>query len=393
MISVDELWLKGGNRKIYFKAARDHVMRLAKSFHDQKIYHKNLNQQLFLEMEGDFCSEFLNRLRFVPGLNAITPVVKVERSIEKLEEEVLAAFEKMAVFPKTFKVECKRIDKTFQMNSMDLNRHLGGVILRAYDQKIKVDVRAPECLVKVKIYPHEIYLSATKITGTGGLPVGKSGHLITLLSGGFDSPVASYMMAKRGCKQTFIFFYAYPFVGEEVKEKIIDLFKIIGRYHINPHLYIVPIGNLQKVISKDCREEYRTLFFRRAMIEMSCLLGDRLKADGVCTGDSLGQVSSQTIGAITLMDETSPKTIFRPLVGMNKQEIVKVSMAIEAHDISVKPHDDACSLFAAKHPVIKPDKRYWNYFWEESKIGEQLGECLDAAEVYQLHFNGDLTEK
>jgi thiamine biosynthesis protein ThiI len=393
MISVDELWLKGGNRKEYVKVVRKHMVGMAKAFHEQKVEFRNVHQQLFLEIEGEFNPEYVERLQCVPGLSAITPVKKIESSIESLQEAVVAAFEEFDEIPKTFKVEAKRVDKSFPMNSMDINRALGGTLLKKYDGHLKVDVRNPECMVRAKVYSNETFLSVGKLKGTGGLPVGTSGHLISLLSGGFDSPVASYMMAKRGCKQTFAFFYAYPFVGEEVKEKIIDLFKVVGKFQVNPYLHIIPIGNLQKKIAEGCREEYRTLLFRRAMVELSAKLGDRFGAQGLCTGDSLGQVSSQTIGAITLMDRTSPMTIFRPLVGMNKIEIVNLSKHIGAHDISVKPHDDACSLFATKHPILRPDAKYWADVWDKLDLSDEMDEVLDQAEVYRLELNGELTKK
>jgi tRNA uracil 4-sulfurtransferase len=238
---------------------------------------------------------------------------------------------------------------------------------------------------------NNIYVATRKLMGMGGLPVGTGGHMVSLISGGFDSPAASYLMAKRGCRQTFIFFYAYPFVGEEVKDKILKLVQILGQYQRHSRLYIIKFGEVQDVISKHCKEDYRTLLFRKAMIRSAALLAGKLKADGLVTGDSLGQVSSQTVWNISVVDNITRLPIFRPLIGFNKVEIIGMSKKIGTHDISVIPHDDACSLFAPKHPVIRPNLKYLERFDKEVDLDEYLMKCLKEAEVFDISLKGELT--
>jgi thiamine biosynthesis protein ThiI len=197
-------------------------------------------------------------------------------------------------------------------------------------------------------------------------------------------------MFKRGCRQTFIFFYAYPFVGGEVKDKVVKLVQILGRYQRNSRLYIVPFGDIQNLISKNCHEDYRTLLFRKAMLQCSTLLARKLKAGALLTGDALGQVSSQTIGNISVLDKVSALPIFRPLLGYNKIEIIDLAKRIGTHDISMIPHDDACSLFAPKHPVIRPSHSYLGKFDHQVQLEEPLNKCLQEAEVVEISMTGEL---
>lgn len=198
-------------------------------------------------------------------------------------------------------------------------------------------------------------------------------------------------MSKRGCIQTFVFFYSYPFVGEEVKDKIEALAAELGKYQSDCKLYVVPFGKIQKKIAKVCRENYRNILFRKYMVECSNLLAERIQADALLTGDSLGQVSSQTIGNISLVDQISRLPVFRPLIGFNKKETIQLAKKIGTHDISVIPHDDACSMFAPRHPVIKPKNDYWHQFNEENDFSKELEQALDEAEVHHISVNGKLT--
>lgn len=321
---------------------------------------------------------------------------RLEPSLAKSIAEVLILpsvvedLKSMKVLPKTFKVKAQRNDKTFPKKSDEINRYLGHQLHEIFPE-MKVDVHQPELMVDIRIYREKIYISTQKLMGIGGQPMGMSGHLITLISGGFDSPVASYLMSKRGCTQTFAFFYAYPFVGEEVKDKILDLVKVLGRYQFGCRLFVIPFGDIQNLISKSCREEYRTILFRKYMVECANLLARRVKAKALLTGDALGQVSSQTLGNMSIVDKTSERPILRPLTGFNKVEIINLSRQIGTHDVSVIPHDDACSLFAPKHPILKPDYKYWNDFISSHNFNNELNECLDKAEVFSVDVKGEIS--
>ncbi len=396
LINVDELWLKGGNRPRLMKELKNHIKELFKSFEFPTIF-ENVNQRFVVNTQSEISNELLEALQKVPGIYSIIPASLMEKDHElsdiweAVDKEVETWFDGSDELV-TFKVEGHRTDKQFPKNSMEIERLVGAYCLTKYDGKLKVNVHKPKHRLDIKVLRDSIAVSSRKIIGLGGLPWGTSGHLITMLSGGFDSPVASYLMAKRGCKQSFIFFYAYPFVGDEVKEKILKLTSILGTFQAFSKLYIVPFGDVQKKVSGICEESYRTILFRKMMVETSNILADRVKASALLTGDALGQVSSQTIGNISIIDASSKRPIFRPLLGLNKRDIIKLSEQIGTHDTSVIPHDDACSLFAPKSPVLNPDKRYWHRFESENDLTALLTEALDKAEVFQVSIRGELTK-
>jgi thiamine biosynthesis protein ThiI len=396
LINVDELWLKGGNRPRLMKELKNHIKDLFKAYKLPTLF-ENVNQRFVVNTESEITEEILKALQKLPGIYSVIPASLMEKDEElsdiweAVDKEVETWFEELKGIV-TFKVEGHRSDKQFPVNSMEIERIVGAYVLKKFDGKLKVDVHRPTRRLDIKVLRDSIAVSSRKIIGLGGLPWGSSGHLITMLSGGFDSPVASYLMSKRGCKQSFIFFYAYPFVGEEVKDKILKLTSVLGTYQVFSKLYIVPFGDVQKQVSGICEESYRTILFRKMMVETSNILADRVKASALLTGDALGQVSSQTMGNISLIDASSRRPIFRPLVGFNKRDIIKVSEEIGTHEISVIPHDDACTLFAPKNPIIKPDKKYWHRFEEENDLTPLLTEALDKAEVFEVSIRGELTK-
>ena len=355
-ISIDELWLKGDNRPLYFQAIISHIKQIISSYLSGHFSCKNEQQRILVTAQEKFSAECLESLSKIPGIYSITPIIKIKPTYEDIFTTAKQIVEKLAKNKKTFKVITKRTNKKFPKKSMDVCRDVGAYILNQLPF-LKVDLINPDIKLQISIGNDAIYLSTTKILGTGGLPWGTGGHAITLLSGGFDSPVASFLMAKRGCRQTFIFFHSYPFVGDEVKEKILDLFHILSRYQREAKLYVIPFGDLQEAISEECKPSYRTIMFRRCMIECANLLAEKIAADALITGDSLGQVSSQTIHNLSVLDNISPKPIFRPLIGLNKKEIIMLAKKIGTHSISLQPHDDACSLFSVKHPILSPDKK------------------------------------
>jgi len=392
-LAIDELWLKGKNRPMYFKALRKHIKDVVEAYHSDKFQLANEQQRLVVTSETAFDEEILEALQRVPGLASISPCIKVEMTKEAILPAITREMDKLPVKPTTFKVLAKRVSKQFPIPSMELNRYVATHILKNYEH-IKVNVHNPDFYVNIRVMSGHIYIYTRQIKGIGGLPIGTSGHAITLISGGFDSPVASYMMAKRGCRQTFIFFYAYPFVGEEVKDKIKDMCAQLSKFQRFGKLYVVPFGDVQNHISKVCREEYRTLLFRKYMIQIANLLADRVKAGCLLTGDALGQVSSQTMANMSALDQSSPRLILRPLVGHNKAEIIDTARKIDTHDISIIPHDDACSLFSPKHPIITPDLEYWNKFISEEKdVEELLQKALDESDFITFNLKGEIVEK
>jgi thiamine biosynthesis protein ThiI len=390
VINVDELWLKGKNRPIYFKAVRRHIRELLKAYHPASFTCTREEQRLIARSGTPFSAEAVAGLLKVPGIHSVAQARHIPVSISAIAPAVIEELKAFESLPPTFKVDTKRSFKGFPMTSMEVSSAVGTAVLEEFPQ-LTVQLKNPELVIEIRILEQNIYISSRRSMGIGGLPFDTSGHLVALLSGGFDSPVAAYLMARRGCRLSFIFFYAYPFVGDEVKDKITKLVQVLGQYQRYSKLYIVPFGEVQTRISKQCKTGYRTLLFRKAMLECANLLADTIHADALVTGDALGQVSSQTIGNIGALDSFSRRSIFRPLVGFNKIEIIDLARTIGTHDISVIPHDDACSLFAPKHPVIKPDIGYLQQFDRELQLEDQLRKCLQEAEVFDVALTGRLS--
>ena len=391
VINVDELWLKGKNRPLYFKAMKNHLTMTIKLLHPEGTKLRFDRQRYILRNDEGIPESTIESILKLPGIHSVNPAICVESNFDAIFPALKEELENTVVGNATFKVITKRVDKRFPMNSMDVNRQIGGAVLKDFPN-LKVNVHDPQIPIHIKILDEHIYITTKTLLGVGGLPMGMSGHIVTMISGGFDSPIASYLMSKRGCKQTFIFFYAYPYVGDEVKDKIFELLKKLGQYQKNCKLYVVPFGEIQNKISKACHEEYRTMFFRKAMVECSNQLADYLKAEAILTGDALGQVSSQTMGNIALMDSSSRRPILRPLVGYNKMEIINLAKKIGTYDISVLPHDDACAMFAPKHPIIRPDRVYWDKTSTEFDLSADIQKCLTESEVYKINPIGELTQ-
>lgn len=385
MINSDEIFLKGRNIGEFKQTLNIHLRELIGRVHPDKFRYEKFNCNYLISSETPFSKELLNRLLRVPGVQSVDIVEQIPGDLEIASEKIQEYFRTRESFPKTFKIEAKRIDKTFSQGSREIILTLGEKALKAFP-KLRVDIHNPEVEVFVKVIKGSISLRLERFLGLGGLPVGKSGHILTLLSGGFDSPVASVLMSKRGTRQSFVFFHAYPFVGDEVLEKIKLLARELAQFQKGCDLHIVPIGNLQKEISKKCRESYRTLLFRRLMVELANKLASEIEAEALCTGDALGQVSSQTLGNMAMMDKFSHLPILRPLVGQNKKEIISLSQKFGLQALSLIPHDDACSLFAPQLPVVKPSLGYMDNF--SFDYADQMDQALKMRKVFHYDFLG-----
>ncbi|MFZ9000743.1 MAG: tRNA uracil 4-sulfurtransferase ThiI [Bacteriovoracaceae bacterium] len=388
VLSVDELWLKGKNRKYYFKGFKNHVKAIIKRLHNDSTICRNESQKLVVESETAFSQELIEALSWLPGLQSLRPSIEIESTYEKIVEASMELVQRVEPVEKTFKVICKRKDKSFPVKSVEINQNLGHLIPEKFPH-LKVDVIDPDLILEIKIYSGKTYISFETYQGIGGLPSGMTGHLLTLISGGFDSPIASYLMSKRGCSQDFIFFYAYPYVGEEVKDKILLMMEKLKRFHFKCRLYVIPFGDIQNKIAKSCHIEYRTLLFRKYMLECASRLAKDIKAQALVTGDNLGQVSSQTLENMTALDQATSLSIFRPLLGLNKKEIIKMARDIETHDISVIPHDDACSLFAPESPILRPDQGYLEQYFKKNDFTQDIAQAISDAEIYRFDSKRD----
>jgi len=391
IISIDELWLKGKNRPFYFKTLRKNIKVLLKAVGVSNASVSVENHRFIIHSEDPFSEEVIRAVSNIPGTNSVVPAIRIDKNADAVFPAVEQELNQRDLSGiGTFRISSRRSDKQFPVKSMDLSRDIGTMVTRNYPD-LKAKMVDPELTVEIRILRDFIYISTRKLTAPGGLPVGTNGHLITMLSGGIDSPVASYLMSKRGCVQTFMFFYSWPMVGEDVMDKIEQLVSILAKYQAGCRLHVVRFGDFQKKLVKLCKNEYRTVLFRKYMMECGSILARKTGARALLTGDSLGQVSSQTITNISEIDHFTDLTIFRPLVGLNKIEIIEIARKIGTYPTSIIPHDDACSMLAPRHPVLRSERRYLEKFIGENDFREELEQLVKDSEIIEIDPAGRLT--
>ncbi len=286
------------------------------------------------------------------GIVNICPAVKCEKTIESIEKTTLECLLQMDINGKTFKVEAKREDKQFPMNSPQICRHMGGVILKNTDG-LSVDVHNPDILVQIEIRK-EAYIFTHKVSGAGGMPIGTAGRATLLLSGGIDSPVAGWMIAKRGVRLEAVHFHSHPYTSDRAKEKVIDLARIMSAYTGEIRLHVVPFTEIQLDIIEKCPKNYLTIIMRRLMMRIAEKISVQNGSSALITGESIGQVASQTMESLVVTDNAVNMPVFRPCIGMDKEEIVTISKKIDTYETSILPFEDCCTIFVPKHPKTKP---------------------------------------
>ena len=354
LLKDGEIVLKGLNRRTFedvLKKNIRHAISHLGSFEIKSaqsiIYVKPLSDDIDLD---EACLKISRVFGIVSYSRA---AICEEKTLESIIATAPVYLEKELKAVKTFKVEARRSDKRFPYKSPEICAELGGVILDKFPH-LSVDVHNPDLIVNVEVRDFDAYVHGAAHKGAGGIPVGTSGNAAILISGGIDSPVAAYMMAKRGLKLTAVHFASPPYTSKRAEDKVVRLLRRVSRYAGKMTMYTVPFTKIQKTIKNECPEELFTIIMRRLMMQIS----SRIAADNDCTalitGESLGQVASQTIGALSCTDDAADLLVFRPLIGMDKQEIIDISEKIGTYETSILPYEDCCTTFVAQHPVTKP---------------------------------------
>lgn len=355
LIKYAEIGVKGRNRYVFEDALVQQIKYALKRCEGDFQVHKTQGR-IYVEVLSayDF-EETVDNLKTVFGISGICPVVHVEdEGFEQLCGDVIGYMKD--VYPdlnKTFKVCARRARKNYPLDSMTINQEMGGVILDAFPQ-IKVDVHHPDIELNIEIR-ERIYIYSEIIPGPGGMPIGTAGKAMLLLSGGIDSPVAGYMIAKRGVKIDAVYFHAPPYTSERAKAKVVDLAKLVSRYAGPIYLHTVNFTDIQLYIYDKCPHEELTIIMRRYMMKIAEKIAEETGCLGLITGESIGQVASQTIQSLACTDEVCNMPVYRPLIGFDKQEIVEISERINTYETSILPYEDCCTIFVAKHPVTKPN--------------------------------------
>lgn len=377
LIKYAEIGIKGKNRYLFEDALVQQIKYALKRCDGEFKVHKTQGR-IYVDALTDFdFDETVDNLKSVFGISGICPVVYVEdEGFEKLCEEVVEYIDK--VYPDknvTFKVAARRARKNYPLDSMEINVKMGGVILDAYPD-MRVDVHKPQIFLNIEIR-EKIYIYSSVIPGPGGMPVGTNGKAMLLLSGGIDSPVAGYMIAKRGVKIDAVYFHAPPYTSERAKQKVVDLAKLVAKYSGPIYLHIINFTDIQLYIYDKCPQEELTIIMRRYMMKIAEKIASETDCLGLITGESIGQVASQTMQSLAATNEVCTMPVYRPLIGFDKQEIVEISEKIDTYETSILPFEDCCTIFVAKHPVTKPNlniiKRH------EMNLDEKIDELVETA--------------
>ncbi len=377
LIKYAEIGIKGRNRYL-FEDMLVHQMKFAlKKCEGTFLVHKTQGR-IFVDAETEFdFEEVVEHLQRVFGISGICPVVCVEdEGFEQLCNTVIAYI--ADVYPdrnRTFKVQARRARKNYPKESMDINADMGEAILNAYPE-MRVDVHHPDILLNIEVR-EKIYIYSEMIPGPGGMPVGTGGKAMLLLSGGIDSPVAGYMIAKRGVKIDAVYFHAPPYTSERAKQKVVDLARILSRYAGPVYLHVINFTDIQLYIHEKCPHEELTIIMRRYMMRIAEHLAKETECLGLITGESIGQVASQTMQSLMATNEVCGLPVYRPLIGFDKQEIVEVSEKIGTYGTSIQPYEDCCTIFVAKHPVTKPNGNIIRR--HEKNLGEKIEELVQRA--------------
>lgn len=383
LIKYAEIGIKGRNRYLFEDALIHQIKFALKKCEGKFLIHKTQGR-IYVDAESDFdYEEVVEHLQRVFGISGICPVVYVEdEGFEKLCDTVVTYM--ADVYPdrsKTFKVQARRARKNYPRESMEINMDLGEVLLNAYPE-LKVDVHNPDILLNIEIR-EKIYIYSETIPGPGGMPVGTGGKAMLLLSGGIDSPVAGYMIAKRGVKIDAVYFHAPPYTSERAKQKVVDLARIVSRYAGPVYLHVINFTDIQLYIHEKCPHEELTIIMRRYMMRIAEHIARETECLGLITGESIGQVASQTMNSLIATNEVCELPVYRPLIGFDKQEIVEVSEKIGTFETSIQPFEDCCTIFVAKHPVTKPNlnviRRHEHNL--DEKIEEMVKTALETDEL------------
>ncbi len=386
LLKYGEIGIKGKNRYL-FEDALVRQVRYALRDVDGEFYVHKSQARIYVDCEGEYdYEETVDHLKRVFGIVGICPVVRMEdKGFDELKKDVVAYMDELYPDKKmTFKVEARRARKTYPRTSMEINCDIGEAVLEAFPD-IRVDVHHPDVMLNIEVRD-SIYVYSRIIPGPGGMPVGTNGKAMLLLSGGIDSPVAGYMIAKRGVGIEATYFHAPPYTSERAKQKVVDLAKIVSRYAGPVKLHVVNFTDIQLYIYDQCPHDELTIIMRRYMMRIAEHFARKDGCLGLITGESIGQVASQTMQSLAATNDVCTLPVYRPVIGFDKQEIVDIAEKIDTFETSIQPFEDCCTIFVAKHPVTKPNVEVIRRLEEKlsGKIEELVDRALATVEIIEV---------
>ena len=385
LLKQGEMVLKGLNRRGFEEKLMGNAKRRLRKYGAFKVYTRQ--SATYVEPQDESCDfegawQAMGKLFGVAGLCRARACPKDKDAIVACAKEYLGDKLRAA---KSFKVESKRADKTFPMTSIQLSQYVGGELHDAFPH-LTVDVHHPELTVHVEVRDYEAFVHADPEEGAGGLPVGMGGRALSLLSGGIDSPVASWMIAKRGVIVDMIHYYSYPYTSPEAKEKVLDLARLLVPYIGKTCVHVVPFTRIQEELRRSCPEELFTILMRRFMMRIACAVAEKNGIQALVTGESVGQVASQTLEAMACTNAVCTLPVLRPVVGMDKEEIVRIARRIGTFETSILPYEDCCTVFTPKHPKTRPQVADLEEAEQALDVGALVAEAVAGIERVMLEL-------
>jgi len=380
LIKLGEMVLKGLNRRTFEDVLIKNIKYRLRDLGQFEIKIAQSTISVTPLSEDIDLDDVCERIGEVFGIVTYSRACVCKKDFDDILEKAPVYAADVLAEAKTFKVESKRSDKRFPYKSPEISAQVGGRILSAFP-RLKVDVKDPDVTVTVEVRDFAAYIRCQTMRGQGGMPVGTSGLATVLISGGIDSPVAAYMMAKRGLKLNAVHFESPPYTSERARLKVEKLLRLVSRYAGRIEMHTVPLTKIQETIRDRCPEELFTILLRRVMMKISSRIAEKTGSGALITGESLGQVASQTMAALSCTDAAAEKLVLRPLIGMDKQEIINISRRINTFETSIEPYEDCCTVFTPKHPRTKPVMRFVEAAEREAQLDEMIEEAIAATTV------------
>lgn len=385
IVKYGEIGVKGKNRYIFENKLIKNVKNILKPIGKFNVYKEY--GRIYVDLDGYDYEEIVEEVRKVFGIVGVCPAVRAEKDYNLLKELALKMLEeKIDQGYKSFKVDSRRGDKDFKLTSQEMSLDIGGYLVSQVKDKIAVDVRNPEVKIHCELRQNHVMVYSDTIPGYGGLPLGTNGRAMSLLSGGIDSPVASWMVAKRGMELECIHFHSYPFTSEKSQEKVRDLAQILSKYCGRVRFHKVNMLEIQKAIGLNCKDEEMTIISRRFMMRIAQQVAESRRCDALVTGESIGQVASQTIQGLTCTNASVSMPVFRPLIAMDKTEIIDIAQKIGTFETSILPEEDCCTVFSPKKPVTKPKLDRIERSENALDVEKLIQDAIDNIEVEDIEF-------
>lgn len=379
LIRYGEMALKGKNRKKFYSKLQDNLRNTLIEFPDVKV--KRTQGRMFVHLNGNNPAPIMEKCKEVFGIQSLSLAIKVPNDEQQIKDAALYALKTSTAT--TFKISVRRIDKGFPIRSQDFNREVGSYLL-VNTSGYTVDVHKPDLDLKIEIRTEATYITTEVIKGAGGFPVGTSGKSLLLLSGGIDSPVAGYLAMKRGVAIEAVHFHSPPFTSERAKQKVLDLAAELTNYGASINVHVVPFTKLQQLVFQKMPERYSMTIMRRMMLRISEAICQKESILSMTTGESLGQVASQTMDSMNCINEVTNYPIIRPLITMDKLDIIDISRRINTYDISIRPYEDCCTIFVPKAPKTKPKREKVSYFESTIDFDELIQEAVEGVETIKV---------